>query len=579
MILESEDFVEVSSVEKLDYTEDVYDITVEDNHNFYANGLLVHNCVGGPLSFDIFQELQGIEFDNLDWRLLNDKTLMSRVMSRVGKTWDRITDAVGRENAHLELQFNSLPAQHLTNRVLIEFAQRENITDKLVVTCDSHYSRPERWREREIYKKLGRLNYEKMNPDALPKSIEELKCELYPKNAKQVWQTYHETRQDAPFYDDKLVKEAIERTWDIAHNFIGDVQPDRSVKLPSYVIPQGLTAIEALIKDVKQGLRNKGLHTNNEYVQRALYEIKVIRDKDFASYFLTMKEITRLGKEKMLFGPARGSSAGSLVCYVLGITDVDPIKYGLLFERFLSPDREGLPDIDTDVEDRSLLLKILEENFGTENIVPISNYNTFKLKSLIRDISRFYGLPLDEVGEALKTADKDVLEATKKVGDDKNLFVLTYDDAYNHSTPFREFIDRYPHIGESVKVLFRQNKSLGRHAGGVIISENIAERMPLIASRGEKQTPWVEGMNYKHLEMLGWVKYDLLGLETLRIIRRTIELIIANDSKTRKQKELTLEDGKKIKLFGDQLIKTNRGNIRVDELTTNDEIMEMPILL
>ena len=102
--------------------------------------------------------------------------------------------------------------------------------------------------------------------------------------------------------------------------------------------------------------------------------------------------------------------------------------------------------------------------------------------------------------------------------------------------------------------------------------------MPLIASRGEKQTPWVEGMNYKHLEMLGWVKYDLLGLETLRIIRRTIELIIANESKTRKRKELTLEDGKKIQLFGDQLVKTNRGNIRVDELTTSDEILEMPIL-
>ena len=535
-------------------------------------------CVGGALSFDIFQELQGIEFENLNWKLLNDKTLMNRVMSRIGNTWDRLTDAVGVENAHLELQFNKLPAQHLTNRALIEFARRENIANKLIVTCDSHYSRPERWREREIYKKLGRLNYEKMNPDALPKSVEELKCELYPKNAKQVWQAYNETREDASFYDDQIVKSAIERTWDIAHNFIGDVQPDRSVKLPTYVIPKDMTAIEALVKDVKDGLRKKGLHTNNEYVQRALYELKVIRDKDFASYFLTMKEIIRLGKEQMLIGVGRGSSAGSLVCYVLEITDVDPIKYGLLFERFLSPDRAGLPDIDTDVEDRSLLLKILEKNFGTENIVPISNYNTFKLKSLIRDISRFYGLPLDEVNDALKTADKDVLESTKKVGDDKNLFVLTYEDSYAHSEPFREFIDRYPHIGESVKVLFRQNKSLGRHAGGVIISENIAERMPLIASRGEKQTPWVEGMNYKHLEMLGWVKYDLLGLETLRIIRRTIELIIANESKTRKRKELTLEDGKKIQLFGDQLVKTNRGNIRVDELTTSDEILEMPIL-
>lgn len=483
-------------------------------------------CIGGPLSFEIFQELQGIEFENLNWKLLDNKTLMDRVMSRIGNTWGQITEAVGAQNAHLELQFNKLPAQHLTNRALIEFARREGITDKLIVTCDSHYARPEHWREREIYKKLGRLNYETFNPDALPKSVEDLKCELYPKNAKQVWETYQETRDDANFYDDVLVKEAVERTWDIAHEFIGNVQPDKSVKLPTYVIPEGQTAIAALTQAVKDGLRKKGLHTNREYIDRALYELKVIKDKDFASYFLTMKEIIGIAREKMFIGPGRGSAAGSIVCYVLGITDVDPIKYDLLFERFLSPDREGLPDIDTDVENRDLLLELLRNNFGSENIVPISNYNTFKLKSLIRDISRFYGLPLDEVNDALKTADTDVINATKKVGDDKNLFVLTYEDSYEHSKPFREFIDRYPHIGESVKVLFRQNKSLGRHAGGVIVAEKIAERMPLIASRGEQQTPWVEGMNYKHLEMLGWVKFDLLGLETLRIIRRTIELIL-----------------------------------------------------
>ena len=164
------------------------------------------------------------------------------------------------------------------------------------------------------------------------------------------------------------------------------------------------------------------------------------------------------------------SACGSIVCYVLEITDVDPIKYDLLFERFISIDREGLPDIDNDVEDRGKLIDMMKSMFGSENIVPISNYNTFKLKSLIRDISRFYGLPLDEVNESLKTVDKDVVQATKNVGDDKNLFVLTFDDSYKYSKPFREFIDHYPHIGESVKVLFRQNKSLGRHAGGVIVS-------------------------------------------------------------------------------------------------------------
>ena len=168
----------------------------------------------------------------------------------------------------------------------------------------------------------------------------------------------------------------------------------------------------------------------------------------------------------------------------------------------------------------------MRNKFGSENIIPISNYNTFKLKSLVRDISRFYSIPLDEVNASLFTAERDVVNATKKLGDDKNLFVLTFDDCYSHSKPFKTFIDKYSHLAESAKVLFRQNKSLGRHAGGVIVSERIAERMPLIVARGEQQTPWVEGMNYKHLESLGWVKFDLLGLETLRMIRRTIELIL-----------------------------------------------------
>lgn len=270
------------------------------------------------------------------------------------------------------------------------------------------------------------------------------------------------------------------------------------------------------------------------------------------------------------------SSAGSLVCYVLGITDIDPIKYNLLFERFISPDRFGLPDIDTDVENRDLLLELMRNKFGSENIVPISNYNTFKLKSLIRDISRFYSIPLDEVNASLFTAERDVVNATKKLGDDKNLFVLTFDDCYSHSKPFKTFIDKYPHLAESVKVLFRQNKSLGRHAGGVIVSERIAERMPLIVARGEQQTPWVEGMNYKHLESLGWVKYDLLGLETLRIIRRAIELIIIRQANSKQLTEIILDDGTKRQLPYNKLVKTRRGSVKAGELKQGDDILEMP---
>lgn len=487
-------------------------------------------CVGGPLAFEVFRELQEHSFDTINSQLLDDSSIMERVINRVGNSFDGLAWAVGRKNVMLELQFNRLPAQHIVNRAIMEFAKRQGMTDQLVVTCDSHYARPEHWKEREIYKKLGWLNYTDLDPNSIPKSKDQLKCELYPKNATQIWDEFLKSRDSETFYhgEEGLIKDAIERTWHIAHEEIGDVQPDRSVKLPSYVTPQGKTSIQALKELVSDGMKKKGFDNDPVYVERARYELEVIEQKDFSTYFLTMREIIMAAKEEMFVGVGRGSSCGSLVCYVLGITDIDPIKYDLLFERFLSPDREGLPDIDTDVEDREKLMMILRKKFGNENVIPISNYNTFKLKTLIRDVSRLYDIPLDDVNLALKTVEKEVLQATKKTGDDKNLFVLTYDDAYEHSPSFKAFIDNYPHVSESIKVLFRQNKALGRHAGGVIISEQIAERMPLIVARGEQQTPWVEGMNYKHLEMLGWVKFDILGLETLRMIRRTIELILQN---------------------------------------------------
>ena len=483
-------------------------------------------CLAGPLAYEMFSHLQKVEFDNLQAGLLDNSLLMEKIITSVGNGYEMLADAVGEKNIFLELQFNQLNAQHLVNRVLMEFANRNGLTNQLVVTCDSHYARPDHWRERELYKKLGWLNYREFDPSKLPQSKDELKCELYPKNANQLWESYKDTTSSYDFYDDSIVSAAIERTHGIAHDLIGDIHPDTSVKLPKYVIPKDYTATEALISRCKEGLLDRGLADSPEYVERLKYELQVIIDRKFELYFLTMYEIVKLAKDHMLVGPGRGSGAGSLVNYVLRVTDVDPIKYDLLFERFLSKYRKEYPDIDTDVSDRDVLITLLSERFGEYNVIPISNYNTFKLKALIKDVSRFYGIPFDEANTATRTVEKEVRRATTKRGEDKNLFVLKYDDALEHSLSFRSFIEKYPEVGEPIKVLFQQNKSLGRHAGGVIISERVPERMPVIMAKGKPQTPWVEGTNFKHLEEFGWIKFDLLGLETLRIIERTIELIL-----------------------------------------------------
>ena len=195
-------------------------------------------------------------------------------------------------------------------------------------------------------------------------------------------------------------------------------------------------------------------------------------------------------------------------------------------EEWLLTHNSGYPDIDSDVSDRDKLIELLRQNFGNENVIPISNYNTFKLKSLIKDVSKFYGIPFEEVNAAMAPIEDDVKKIIFKPGHDKNSFVLTYEDAIQYSKSLQDFIAKHPEVAGPIKVLFRQNRSLGRHAGGVIVSENIAQNMPLILARGEPQTPWAEGMAAKHLEELGWIKFDLLGLETLRIIERCIGLIL-----------------------------------------------------
>jgi len=491
--------------------------------------LITTACLGGPMAYEVFRYLQQVEFDELKPELLDDGSLMEKIMLGIGNVYDQLTDAVGRDNVCLELQFNKLSAQHLVNRALMEFAQRTNTDDRLIVTCDSHYARPEHWKERELYKKLGWLNYKDYDPSALPQSEEDLKCELYPKNAKGVWESYRTTTEGMEFYCDDIVRSAIERTHDIAHNEIDEIHPDCSMKLPSYVIPKEKTADQALMEMAKSALVERGLHTEPAYVARTVSELKVIKEKKFSEYFLTMKKIIDVAWQKQIVGPGRGSGAGSLVNYLLGITNIDPLEYGLLFERFLDPLRTEYPDIDTDVSDRDKLIDQLRDEFGTENVVPISNYNTFKLKSLIKDVSRFYGVEFKEVNIALSTLEKDVARGRRAMPEDDVSFDITLEEALRYSERTRDFLEKYPDILEPINVLFKQNKSLGRHAGGVIVSERIAERMPLIVTKGEVQTPWIEGMTAKHLETFGWVKFDLLGLETLRIIEGAIGRILKKE--------------------------------------------------
>lgn len=472
----------------------------------YNEGLIISTaCLGGLASYVILRDL-----DKGD----------EHILSSLDKELKPLLDIFGNDRAYLELQFNGLPEQKIVNNYLVKYAKHSGY--KLISTADSHYAKPDFWKDREIYKLLGKqMQGWNVSFDDLPKSKEDLKCELFQKNGTQMFESYLKYNSEL---DSDLVKESIERTYDIAHNFIEDVKIDGSFKLP---IRHNTNPSERLKELSRKMLLEKGFANNDVYVKRLEKELEVICKKDYALYFLTLKDAIEEIQKKYITGIGRGSGAGSLVCYLLDITKIDPIKNNLLFERFLSENRNEAPDIDNDVEDRTGALDVLREYFGVDNVIAISNYNTLQLKSLVKDLSKSLKIPFEEVNEVTsKMEDEAQPKILEEIGHDQKLYVFDYDNAVKYSPTFASFIEKYPQLSENIKVLFKQIKAVAKHAGGVCIVSEADKNMPLIKIRGELQTPWSEGLTVKHLEQFGLIKYDFLGLATLRIIRKCIEYIL-----------------------------------------------------
>jgi Bacterial DNA polymerase III alpha NTPase domain/PHP domain len=318
----------------------------------HSNGNIIAltACIAGYPAKIVFDHQQ--EPDHNLWVPNTDN--FEEIQAELATAISEFQEALGKENYYLEMQFNKLGAQHLVNQHLIEASKRTGCP--LVVTCDAHYSDPSHWREREIYKMMGMLQFLKPEDGRkpIPQTIDELKCQLYPKNAEQVWESYKTHCASYGFYQDDLVKEAIERTHEIAHQQIGNAQPDRRVKLPSIQkivetdelkrlydeLGEGVDEDTVAFKEVKklaiEGLTFRKVQNKQNYIDRLKYELEVIKTLKFAKYFLTYYQIMRIAGEHMLIGNARGSAGGSLLAYVLNITQMDPIKHDLLFERFMT---------------------------------------------------------------------------------------------------------------------------------------------------------------------------------------------------------------------------------------------------
>ena len=428
-----------------------------------------------------------------------------------------------------ELQWNNIPDQHKLNKYIIQLHYEFGIP--LISTADSHYPNPTAWKDRELYKKLGWLGKGSLPSWAtseLPEGVEEIGYELYPKNGNQMWESYKYYSENCGVeYDDDLIRRSIEDTHHIAHDRIEDFMPDNEVRLPSFVVPAGMTATQALTRICIDQLGHKNLHNDGEYISRLKEELETIDDRGFSKYFLTMNAIATKANEFQLTGPGRGSAAGSLVSYILDITQVDPIKYNLLFSRFLRRDAKDYPDIDYDVSDPMELKEILIDEWGHNTVVPISNFNTLQLRSLVKDISKLYGIPFIEVNAVTSTMLREATPlAKKKHGIKAGVYTPTFEEVMEFSDSLKKFLNKYPQVANHINVLYGQMRSVSRHAGGVVVGENLNRHMPLINSGGITQTPWSEGQNVRHLETMGFIKFDILGLSTLKMIEGAISHIL-----------------------------------------------------
>ena len=481
----------------------------------YNEGIIASSaCLGGVYAGDY-------------WENRDDSD--DAVLAAMRETTRRMVDVFG-DRWYAEIQWNNIKEQHELNQYVMQVADEFDV--KLISTADSHYPGPDAWKDRELYKRLGWLGKGRPSwaeeESQLPDGVEEIGYELYPKNGDQMWESYKQYSAEQGFeYNDDIVLQSIEETHKIAFGRIESFLPDNTVRLPEFVVPAGFTATQALVNFALEGLKDRALHTNKEYTDRLRRELNVIDDRGFSKYFLTMKAIVDVTNNMMLAGPGRGSAAGSLVAYALGITQIDPIKHGLLFSRFLRSDATDYPDIDYDVSDSMALKERLVEMWGEVCVAPISNWNTLQLKSLIKDISKLYNIEFTEVNTVTSIMIREATpEAKRKHGIKAGVYVPTWEEVMEFSPTLTAYLNKYPQVKTHVEGLVGQVRSCSRHAGGVVIAEDLDKSMPLINSGGVRQAPWAEGQNVRHLEPMGFIKFDLLGLSTLKMMEVCIQHIL-----------------------------------------------------
>ena len=433
----------------------------------------------------------------------------------------RYEEIFGKGNFFLELQDHGIPEQGIVNQQLLRLSEDTGI--ELVATNDVHYTYAEDEKPHDILlclqtgKKLAdedRMRYE--GGQYYVKSKEEM-AELFP-----------------------YALQALENTQKIADRCHVEIEFGVT-KLPKFDVPEGYSSWEYLNKLCFDGLKGRyGENPEQALVDRLNYELSVIKSMGYVDYFLIVWDFIHFARQNnIMVGPGRGSAAGSIVSYTLGITNIDPIRYQLLFERFLNPERVSMPDIDVDFcfERRQEVIDYVVRKYGKDRVVQIVTFGTLQARGVLRDVGRVMDLPYAFVDSIAKMIPKELN--------------ITLDRALTMNQELKKLYEDDPQVRELIDMSKRLEglpRHTSMHAAGVVISQkSVDEYVPL--ALGADNTV-VTQFTMTTLEELGLLKMDFLGLRTLTVIQDAIQLVQKSTGERIVPEKMNYDDKEVLDLVG-----------------------------
>ena len=406
-------------------------------------------------------------------------------------------DIFGPGNFYLEIQDHKIPEQKEINEHVVKIARKHNIP--LIATNDVHYIKKAHAFSHDVLLCVGTGN--KL---ADKERLRYPTSEFYLKTPEEMKNLFSFAPDSIENSMEVLEKCNINFTFDELH-------------LPDYIVPPPYDIASYLRHLCEKGMPWRYPDNWQELMPRLNYELDVIHTKGYDAYFVIVWDFINYSREqKIPLGPGRGSAAGSMVSYVLGITDIDPLKYGLIFERFLNPERKSMPDIDIDFcyTRRPEVIEYVKRKYGTDHVAQIITFGRMKAKAAIRDVGRVFDLPIafvDKIAKLIPAKAKNIKESLET---EQELRDMAREDM------------NVKRLLETAQELEGLARNPGIHAAGVVISRHpLIKCVPLYSSGGDGISTQYE---MKNLEKIGLLKMDFLGLRTLTVMRDALELIEQN---------------------------------------------------